>query len=107
MRERKNTADSGACAPGSIEHQLDMCETGSLRGDETIRRHKDHPNLAMDMAEVDREGDEMSGDDHSSGLQGEASELRGPNHHLQSGVPGDKNEDDEDIAADILGRRSA
>src|SRR4051794_31112021 len=32
--------------------------------------------MRMDMSEADREGDEMSGDDHSSGLQG--AELSDP-----------------------------
>lgn len=97
MRARKTAASDEACAPGSIEQQLDMCETGNLRGEETLRQHKDHGNFAMDMSEEDREGDEMSGDDHSSGLQGEEEELK-HQPHLDSGIPGDESEDEDKIA---------
>lgn len=73
------------CAPGSIEQQLDMCEEGTLRGDEILHHHGDEnapeansetpvnllmDRYEMDMAEEGREGDELSGDEHSSGLQG-------------------------------------
>ncbi|MCM2324788.1 MAG: hypothetical protein NDJ90_16130 [Oligoflexia bacterium] len=66
------------CAPGSIERQLDMCEpnpdaeeeeTEEPRGaDEMLER------FGMDLSEPGREGDEMSGDDHSSGKQGKQGE---------------------------------
>ena len=86
--ERKSPGDPEPewCSPGSIEQELDMCETGSLRGDEILHSHGKLPprytgdpveldqlidqNWGMDMSEEDREGDEMSGDDHSSGLSG-------------------------------------
>lgn len=90
------------CAPGSIEQQLDMCEDGTLRGDDILHRHgrisaepvgdedprpldelafsEDH--FEMDLsAEPDREGDEMSGDEHSSGLEG---------GELGTGIPGEE-----------------
>jgi hypothetical protein len=90
--------------PGSIEQQLDMCERGDLRGDEILHHHgRDRPkqdpdlraeldleeNFRVDMAETQREGDEMSGDEHSSGLQGGEPELeRQP--HLSQGLPGEE-----------------
>ena len=92
------------CSPGSIEQKLDMCETGRLRGDDILHSHgveaveyNGNPlemdqvmnqNWGMDLSEVDREGDEMSGDEHSSGLAGSESELEGqPN--IATGLPGD------------------
>jgi hypothetical protein len=93
--ERKNPGDREAegCSPGSIEQQLDMCETGSLRGDDILYSHgrtspanKGDPvelneiideNWEMDLAEEDREGAELSGDEHSSGNQGSESEDLG------------------------------
>lgn len=90
--------------PGSIEQQLDMCEEGSLRGDEILhhqgRTEEDHrlPDVPpvdrlleryqLDLSEENREGDEWSGDDHSGGLQGGASELSGQ-LHIPTGMPGD------------------
>jgi hypothetical protein len=109
ISERKNPGDSEPenCSPGSIEQQLDMCEEGSLRGDEISRRTvnraspDDPPSedpLDLDqeinvfevtMAERDREGDDLSGDEHSFGLQGDESELENqPN--IDRGVPGDQ-----------------
>ena len=41
------------------------------------------------MAEDDREGDDLSGDEHSSGLQGEETEVRNQ-PHLSSGIPGEE-----------------
>lgn len=81
--------------PGSIEQQLDMVENGSgPKGDSLIRDHgktfddKRDPNFVkeldgdemlqnyhVDMGESNREGDEMSGDEHSLGLQGGDSEF--------------------------------
>ncbi|NDD90681.1 hypothetical protein EBZ37_01130, partial [bacterium] len=87
--------------PGSIEQQLDMCEDGSLRGDDLLHRHGLNPpaeELAfegellgvdelmarnpyeIDMAEEGREGSEWSGDEHSRGLQGGDSELQSQPH---------------------------
>lgn len=96
--------------PGSIEQQLDMVEEGSLRGDELLHRHGVEPpgeDLAregellgvdqlmsrnafeLDMAEESREGSELSGDEHSRGLQGGDSELQSQ-PHLSSGLPGEQ-----------------
>jgi len=94
MRTRKPQSEEQNCQPGSIEQQLDMCETGSLRGEEVLRANREHPNFNVDMSEEDREGDEMSGDDHSSGLQGGEPELRGQKH-ISSGMPGDQTEHEE------------
>ena len=93
-----------ACAPGSIEQQLDMCESGSLRGDEILHHHGITEEAAplpavppvdrlldryeIDLAEEGREGSELTGDEHSSGLQGGEAELRGQ-LHLTTGLPGD------------------
>jgi hypothetical protein len=103
----KNPGDPALeyCGPGSIEQLLDMCEEGELRGEET-ERHIDRratPNeplsgdplevvdemesFQMNFSERDREGDEMSGDDHSSGLQGGDAELE-DQRHIDSGIPG-------------------
>lgn len=84
---------------GSIEQQLDMLEHGKLRGDAIEHAHGRDPededdadirdaddlntNYRVDMAETNREGDEMSGDEHSSGLQG----TDQPGHEF--GGPGD------------------
>jgi len=93
-------------SPGSIEQQLDMMEEGDLKGDEVLRRSElnytpedpaseepldllaEMQSFNMTMSERDREGDEMSGDDHSSGLQGQEFELQsqGPS---QTGIPGE------------------
>jgi hypothetical protein len=91
-------------SPGSIEQQLDMCESGSLRGDEILHHHGQTEEVAplpeippvdllmnrfqMDLAEENREGDELSGDDHSGGLQGGERELTGQ-RHINTGMPGD------------------
>lgn len=71
---------------GSIEQQLDMCESGPLRGDQILHQHgidqpkNPHPsmnerqmetNFQVDMSEENREGAEETGDEHSMGLQGE------------------------------------
>lgn len=110
IAERKHPGDPEPewCSPGSIEQELDMCETGSLRGDDILYRHGIEPpqytgdpreldrvigkgedeNWEVDLSEEDREGDEMSGDEHSSGLEGGESELESqPN--IASGLPGD------------------
>lgn len=80
---------------GSIEQQLDMSEDeASLRGDEFLHSHGvpiapgdiEH-NFRIDMSEEDREGDEMSGDEHSSGLQGE--EVGQETLDRPEGMPGD------------------
>lgn len=78
---RRNVSDRepAPCEPGSIEQQLDMCETGPLKGD---------------MAETNREGDEASGDDHSSGLQGGEPELESQ-PHVDSGTPGERADKEE------------
>ena len=88
MRKRKPQIDEATCPAGSLEQQLDMCESGSLRGEEQLREYTDHPLFEEDMAEEDREGDEMSGDEHSNGLQGGESELE--SQESSSGLPGDE-----------------
>ncbi|OFZ55638.1 MAG: hypothetical protein A2428_14895 [Bdellovibrionales bacterium RIFOXYC1_FULL_54_43] len=103
--ERLNPGDPEPLegSPGSIEQQLDMSETGELRGDEILHSHGNLPsedpdledpnemltNFHFDMAEEGREGDEMSGDDHSSGLQGGEREMENQDH-IASGLPGDE-----------------
>ena len=107
MPERKHPGDPEPdwCSPGSIEQELDMCETGSLRGDEILHSHGREPrtytgdppeldqiineNWEMDLSEEDREGSEMSGDEHSSGLGGSELELEGQ-PHISTGLPGDR-----------------
>jgi hypothetical protein len=95
--------------PGSIEQQLDMCEEGSLRGDELLHSHGvDLPAAEqaregellgvdelmarqpyqLDMAEEGREGAEWTGDEHSLGLQGSESELQSQPQR-SSGLPGE------------------
>jgi hypothetical protein len=97
-------------APGSIEQQLDMVEEGTLRGDQVLHEHnRPEPGdlrarrgepLAvdelmalecydLDLAEEYREGSEMTGDEHSSGLQGGESELASQ-PHIRSGMPGEQ-----------------
>jgi len=96
--------------PGSIEQQLDMMEEGSLRGDELLHHHgleavgedlaREGEPLGVDqlmarnayeidMAEESREGSELSGDEHSRGLQGGDSDLQSQ-PHLSSGLPGEQ-----------------
>jgi hypothetical protein len=96
LPERKDPGDPEAewCSPGSIEQQLDMCEQGSLRGDDILHRHGHEPrrstgdptaldqldeNWRMDLSEEDREGDEMSGDE--SEIEGQV--------HIATALPGD------------------
>jgi hypothetical protein len=97
---------------GSIEQQLDMNEKGPLRGDE-ISHHHGRPqernetlpeltdelmeeNFHVDMAEDGREGDEESGDAHSSGLQADdQQELQYDSadpEDSDSGAPGEMTE---------------
>ena len=102
--ERLHPGDRGPepCSPGSIEQQLDMCEEGELKGDELLYLHG-KPTLAptegpreldelintnweSDLSEENREGDEMSGDEHSSGLQG-----------TDVGLPGERTRLDERV----------
>ncbi len=107
---RKNPGDPEPeyCTPGSIEQQLDMCEEGSLRGDEILHRHglpvDDLPDVPavdvlldryqLDSAEENREGSELSGDEHSAGLQGGEPELAGQ-LHINTGLPGDRTKHEE------------
>ncbi|OFZ42678.1 MAG: hypothetical protein A2070_09680 [Bdellovibrionales bacterium GWC1_52_8] len=87
--ERRSPGDEEPVrgSPGSIEQQLDMSEEGDLRGDEIQFHHgivedeRDEgagpldlmmsDNYNVDMSEENREGDELSGDEHSFGLQGD------------------------------------
>lgn len=104
--ERVNPGDDEPlpCSPGSVEQQLDMCEEGELRGDEVLHSHgllkketadlssddSVRTNFSVDMSESDREGDEMSGDEHSYGLQGdEQQELRTGKEDVETGIPGE------------------
>lgn len=107
IAERKHPGDPEPawCSPGSIEQKLDMCEEGSLRGDDILHSHGQEPakytgdpaeldtllneNWEMDLAEEDREGDEMSGDEHSSGMDGGETEIEGQ-PHISTGLPGDR-----------------
>lgn len=116
-------AEPERCSPGSIEQQLDMCEEGDLRGDEILQLHGmdvvDTPDITEEghdstdllqidetssrfqiLSERDRENDEMSGDEHSSGLQGGEFEIT---HQLNvsTGVPGEET-DKEDLRIQIL-----
>jgi hypothetical protein len=94
-----------SCKAGSIEQQLDMCETGRLRGDEITHSHG-HPhteddykeatavdremdNYNVTMSERNREGSEMSGDDHAMGFQGDDAGLPGEeaNENLPEAEP--------------------
>jgi DNA-binding transcriptional ArsR family regulator len=96
---------------GSIEHHLDMCESGELRGDEIEHRtyspekewrpdeestqimpplDKMISRFEMNLSEENREGDEMSGDEHSSGMQGGEPELL-EQPWLDDGTPGKAN----------------
>ena len=92
------------CSPGSIEQQLDMCEAGSLRGDEILHHHGTRDQLIrdgdpdpldklfelyqLDSSETNREGSEETGDEHSAGLQGGETEIAGQ-LHIKTGFPGE------------------
>ncbi len=91
-------------APGSIEQQLDMCEGGPLRGDE-IAHERSRARGYADGAilDTDRETAEMSGDDHSMGLQGGEEELE-HQPHIHSGMPGTE-EEEHDFETDEIERR--
>ena len=88
-----------------IAWHLDMVEPGEERSDrdpKTLNRVTER--FEMDMSEADREGDEQSGDDHSSGLQGaDPEEANQP--HIQRGLPGEETADDELIEEDLQHRR--
>ena len=100
-RRRDDTDDA-------IEQHLDMLEKGDLRGNEIEHSHG-HPrnrpidisnpddllsNYNVDMSEENREGSEMSGDDHSGGLQGGEQELE-TQPLVDSGLPGDETKREE------------
>lgn len=120
--ERLNPGDSEPrrCSPGSIEQKLDMCEAGDLRGDEILHQHGMEDwyeeggdpnelnemlnNFHVDMSEEGREGDEMSGDDHSFGLQGGEFEIEGQKH-IQSGTPGQSSPEAESGEVNQITRR--
>lgn len=113
--------------PGSEEQHLDMLEGGDarLRGDEvlhnppeaslededdtdeTVRPVDELMNtFSVDMSEDGREGDEMSGDDHSSGMQGGESELLNQ-ENIESGMPGQGNDDEDRQISKRQKRRAA
>jgi hypothetical protein len=87
------TSYKSPCEPGSEEQQLDMCESGPLRGDNLLRDKGENLRFAIDVSEENREGDEMSGDDHSGGWQGDDEEWLG--QLQEDGMPGDENRVDE------------
>lgn len=93
---KKNNIEPDLPEPGeagSIEQQLDMMESGNLRGELASRHGK--MNFNVDMSEYNREGSEMSGDEHSSGMQGGESELSTVGQrHIHTGLPGDDNRTD-------------
>ena len=113
-RKQKSPPTPEKCAPGSIEQHLDMCEgVNEIRGEEalghrdtTFRNLEKEPNSTLqnerqmmsnfhvDMAEESREGDDMSGDEHSSGLQGGEQELE-TQPHPENEMPGDLEKDQE------------
>jgi len=75
---------------GSIEQHLDMCEKGPYRGDEILHHHgldssTDGPylNYRVDMSEENREGMELSGEDHSVGLPDDEAVLAGQEKILE------------------------
>ncbi|MBI3557115.1 MAG: hypothetical protein HY074_12700 [Deltaproteobacteria bacterium] len=99
---------SEPCPAGSLRQQLDMCETGNLRGEEILYSHgipsRDHEvhreldpelmesNFHVDLSEDNREGDEETGDEHTAGLQGdEQQELQYDTEFGESdaGLPGE------------------
>jgi len=43
MAKTPKTTSDPDCRPGSIKQQLDMCETGPLRGDEIQHTHGGNP----------------------------------------------------------------
>ncbi len=59
-----------------------------------------------DMSEENREGDEMSGDDHSFGLQGGETEIKNQSH-IDSGLPGNMSEHEAIDEEETEKRRSA
>lgn len=84
----------GQCPLGSEEQHLDMCEDF---GEQTLAARDNTYddmllNYNMDMAEENREGDDLSGDEHSSGLQGGEVESH---HRTDTGIPGDLEIDQE------------
>lgn len=83
-----------------------MCETGELRGDEILHESRAQPGMRIDMSEENREGDEMSGDEHSSGLQGGEPELESQ-PHIDSGIPGDETRLEEEDGQRIARRRAS
>ncbi len=105
----------------TIEQHLDMKESGPLRGDEILHHHGIPPgdrdpsigsedemleNYKIDMSETNREGAEMSGDDHSAGLQGGETELRNQ-ATIDAGIPGDATDHEESEVDRIEARRQA
>ncbi len=94
-----------------------MCESGSLRGDDIlhshglpIREYTDTPpdldqilndNWNIDLSEENREGDEMTGDDHSSGLEGGEPEIENQ-PHIMTGLPGDRTLHEELTHLEVL-----
>ncbi len=105
-RATRDDPEPEANAPGSIEQQLDMCERGPLKGEE-IAHERSRPRGFLEGAivDTDRETGEMSGDDHSRGLQGDDSETETQPHPV-SGIFGDEARDQDASTDDIEKRRA-
>lgn len=100
-------------SPESVAQHLDMLESGPLRGDLIEHDHGRKPdsrdlqnNYNVDMAEENREGDDMSGDEHSSGLQGDEGGELESQPQTQTGLPGDENRLAENEVDDREKRRT-
>jgi hypothetical protein len=114
MKNRKSTTERiipdrepPPNAPGSIEQQLDMCEAGPLKGDEISHERSRARGLADGaILDTDRETVEMTGDDHSLGLQGGEEELK-HQPHIHSGVPGTEEEEHDQETDDIERHRAS
>jgi hypothetical protein len=105
MQRNKKFEDERPNNPGSIEQHLDMVESGPLRGDTVEHMHgrqrqreEMEENFHVDMSEGSREGDELSGDEHSSGLQG--------GDETRQGMPGDEEKWAEEQVDRLKDRRA-
>lgn len=115
-KDPKRKIGPAAYLAGSDEQRLDVCNSGPYRGDDIIHSHgfvNENPDYAiededlmmlnyhMDLAEDGREGSDLSGDEHSSGLQGgdnELSEIDGEGiFFYDEGLPGDEEKNQDEI----------
>lgn len=124
MRKKQFNAFLERLFGGTETQHLDMYEgpDENLRGDALLHtppsepeEDPEHPTLEidqmlgkfhMDLSEESREGDEMSGDGHSSGLQGGERESLNQ-HHEQYGMPGEESEEQEIQYDERLKKRAA